>query len=347
MIKGLVISSPSFFEYNMDFQVLKKIIEDNDSFLITTHVNPDADAIGSEIALHIMLNKLGKKSYIINHSYTPYYLQFLDPENIIKKFNPDTDRKYFDEADVLIGLDFNRLNRLVSMEKVFSESKKIKVCIDHHQDSEDFVSYSFDDDQYSATGHIIYDFIKKTGIVKLDYDIAYPLYAAIMTDTGSFRFERTNAELHRIIASLLDLGVDPVEVYDKIYDQSKLSKIQLLGRALDSIKLVSDNRIGYMFLTREDIIKYVASESDTDGFVNYTLSIENVVLGMFFIELKNGFKVSFRSKGKIPVDKLAAKFGGGGHINAAGVRFRDLSMDKEMKNILETAEKFLINNYQE
>ena len=331
----------------MDFQVLIKLIEDNDSFLITTHVNPDADAIGSEIALYKVLKKLGKIIHIINHSYTPYYLQFLDPKSIIKRFNPDTDRKYFDEADVLIGLDFNRLNRLVSMEKAFSESKKIKVSIDHHQDSEDFVNYSFDDDRYSATGHIIYDFIKKTGIVELDYDIAYPLYAAIMTDTGSFRFERTNAELHRIIAGLLDLGVDPVDVYDKVYDQSKMGKIRLLGKALDSIKLIGENRIGYMFLTRKDFIESDASESDTDGFVNYTLSIENVVLGMLFIELKNGFKVSFRSKGKIPVDKLAAQFGGGGHINAAGVRFDALSMNKEMNNILRSAEKFLTNNYQE
>ena len=331
----------------MDFQKLKKILEQNNSFLVTTHVNPDADAIGSEIALYKVLKKLGKKIFIINHSATPYYLQFLDTENIIKKFNPDTDKKYFDETDVLIGVDFNRLNRLASMEKVFSESKKIKISIDHHQDSEDFVNYYFDDDQYSATGHIIYDFITQSGIVKLDYEIAYPLYAAIMTDTGSFRFERTNAELHRVIANLLDLGVNPVEVYDKIYDQSKPGKIRLLGKALDSIKLIGENRIGYMFLTQKDFTESNASESDTDGFVNYSLSIENVVLGMLFIELKNGFKVSFRSKGKIPVDKLAAIFGGGGHKNAAGVRFHNSSMDEKMNDILKTAEKFLTNNSRE
>jgi len=328
----------------MDFKLLKKIIEDNNSFLITTHVNPDADAIGSEIAMYEVLKKLGKKIRIINHSLTPYYLQFLDSENVIKKFNPDTDKKYFDEADVLIALDFNRLNRLASMEKVFSESKKIKIRIDHHQDSEDFVNYCFDDDNSSATGHILYNFVNQSNIVKLDRKIAYPLYAAIMTDTGSFRFERTNAELHRVIANLLDTGVDPVEVYDKIYDQSKLSKIRLLGRALDSIKLIGEEKIGYMLLTRKDFSDSNASESDTDGFVNFTLSIENVVLGILFIELNQGFKVSFRSKGKIAVDKLAAQFGGGGHTNAAGVRFHNSSIDEEMNNILNTAEIYLMNN---
>jgi len=331
----------------MDFQLLKKIIEENSSFLITTHVNPDADAIGSEIALYKVLKKLGKKAHIINHSQTPYYLQFLDPGYITKKFNPDNDKKYFEESDVLIGMDFNRLNRLASMEKVFSESKKIKISIDHHQDSEEFVDHYFDDDKYAATGHIIYDFIEQTGIVELDYEIAYQLYAAIMTDTGSFRFERTTAELHRVVANLLDVGVNPVEVYDKVYDQCKISKIKLLGRALDSIKLIGKNRIGYMCLTKKDIEEFNASESDTDGFVNYTLSIEKVVVGMLFIELKRGFKISFRSKGNIPVDKLAAQFGGGGHINASGVRFHDLSIEKEMNNILKKAEEFLNNKYQE
>ena len=235
----------------MDFKLLKKIIEDNDSFLLTTHVNPDADAIGSEIAMYEVLKKLNKKISIINHSETPYYLQFLDSENIIRKFNPDTDKKYFEEADVLIALDFNRLNRLASMANTFSESNKIKIRIDHHQDSEDFVDHFFDDKNSSATGHILYNFITQSNIVELDHKIAYPLYAAIMTDTGSFRFERTNAELHRVIANLLDTGVDPVEVYDKIYDQSKPGKLRLLGRALDSIKLIGNDKIAYMKFNSE------------------------------------------------------------------------------------------------
>ncbi len=226
--------------------------------------------------------------------------------------------------------------------KIFQNSKKLKICIDHHQDEEDFVDHQFIDTTYSATGHIIYDFIKKTGIVKLDYDLAYPIYAAIMTDTGSFRFERTTPELHRIAAELLELNVNPGEVYDKIYEQSYLSKVKLLGTALESLKLHGDEqKIGYMILNQEDFLKCNGIESDTDNFVNFSLSVQNVKIGLLFIELKEGFKVSFRSKGNIPMNKLAAEFNGGGHINAAGARFHKEKMNEMIPIILKKAEEYL------
>jgi len=294
--------------------------------------------------MYRFLKALGKHVYIINHSSMPYNLEFLDPDNIIIKFEEGRDKKVFDEADVLIALDFNRTNRMVSMQKLFSESDKIKVCIDHHQDPEDFVDHYFVDDQYSSTGHIIYDFIEQTKLVDLSYEIAYPLYAAIMTDTGSFRFERTTSELHKIIAGLLETGVDPVEVYDRIYDQSKISKVKLLGRSLDTLKLIDSNRVGYMYILQSTFSELDASETDTENFVNYPLSIENVVVSLLFIELKNGFKVSFRSKGNIPVNKIAANFGGGGHTNAAGARFHNSKMNDEMPKILNFTIEFF-NNY--
>lgn len=323
----------------MDFNNLKNIINDNNSFLLTTHVNPDADAIGSEIALYKILSKLGKKVYIINHSATPYNLASLDSGNIILKFDEERDKKIFKSVDVIITLDFNSAHRTVSMKKEILNFNKTKVCIDHHQGTDDFADHHFVDDSYSATGHILYEFVNKTKIVEIDYEIAYQLYAAIMTDTGSFRFSRTTPELHIIIADLLTKGVDPSEVYDKIYDQSDFSKIKLLGRTLTSLKLLNKN-IGYMYISQEDFIESGAVESDTDNFVNFTLAIEDVVIGLLFLELKNGFKVSFRSKGDIPVNKLAGKYGGGGHINAAGARFHDVKLVDEYKTILETTENF-------
>ena len=146
---------------------------------------------------------------------------------------------------------------------------------------------------------------------------------------------------------MLNTGVDPVEIYDKIYDQSKISKIRLLGRALDTLKLIENDKIGYMFITQDTFDELNAFESDTENFVNYTLSIENVVLGLLFIELKKGFKVSFRSKGNLPVNKLAAKFGGGGHTNAAGARFYDANMIEEIEHILDTTKEFFKNYKQE
>lgn len=330
----------------IDFKKLTDIIFANQSFLITTHVNPDADAIGSEIAFHKLLSVLGKKSKIVNHSETPYNLKFLDSDNIIEKYDEAVHKSLLDSSDVLVALDFNRADRTVSMQRAFSESKQLKICIDHHQDPEDFVDFKFLDIDYAATGHILFDFIRKTKIINLNKDIAAPLYAAIMTDTGSFRFERTTADLHRLIAELLDTGIDPTDIYDQLYDESKLSKIKLLGRCLSSLKLISNDLIGYMILTQKDFDELSAMESDTENFVNFIISIESVKVGLLFIELKNGFKVSFRSKGKIPANKLAGVFGGGGHLNAAGARFRDVRMFDMIPKILKEAENFF-NNYSE
>jgi phosphoesterase RecJ-like protein len=325
-----------------DFDKLKEIILSHNSFLLTTHVNPDADAIGSEVAFYLILKDLGKSIRIVNHHATPYNLEFLDVDNKIEKYNPDLHKNIFNEADVLVALDFNRSDRMVSMTNAFNQAKKIKVCIDHHQDAENFADAYFVDTDYCATGHIIFDFMKKTNIVPLTYPIAYQIYAAIMTDTGSFRFERTTPEIHKIAAELLEEGVIPGDVYDKIYDQSRFSKIRLLGKALDSLKIFGDvKKISYMVLTQDDFKNIDAIESDTDNFVNYCLSIENVVIGLLFLELKNGFKVSFRSKGNIPVNKLAKEYGGGGHINAAGARIVDGKLEDYLLNILKKTETYL------
>lgn len=325
----------------IDFEKLKNIVLGNSSFLLTTHVNPDADAIGSEIAFYHLLKKIGKRVFIVNYSTLPYNMEFLNKENIIQRFDEEIHKNIFNDVDVLVALDFNRADRTVRMENGFRKSNKLKICIDHHQDPEAFVDQQFIDTDYCSTGHIIYDFIKHTKIVELDFKIAEPLYAAIMTDTGSFRFDRTTAEVHNSIADLLKYGVNPEQVYDKLYDQSKFSKVKLLGRALNSINLLSDNKIGYMTITQKDFEELGAIESDTENFVNYNLSIENVVLGILFIELKNGFKVSFRSKGNIPVNKLASEFGGGGHINASGARFFTNNMMEMIPIILSKAELYL------
>ena len=220
-----------------DFSLLKNILQENNSFLLTTHVNPDADAIGSELAFYEVLKKLGKNVKTVNHSATPYNLEFMDEENIIEKYDEAIHSKIFDEADVVVVLDLNQANRVVKMEEGLRSFGKTKICIDHHQDSENFVNHFFGGTEYSATGEIIYDFIEQTNIVELDKRISDLLYAAIMTDTGSFRFERTTPKLHRITAKLLEHGVDPTDIYDKIYDQFKFGRIKLLGEALRSITL--------------------------------------------------------------------------------------------------------------
>lgn len=325
----------------IDFLQLKRIISENSSFLLTTHVNPDADAIGSEIALAIALKRGGKTAHIINYSETPYYLKYMDPEGIIKQYNAAEHDDLFEQVDVIIALDFNNSSRVVKMRDVIIKSPKLKICIDHHQNPEEFVNHFFIDTQYSSTGEIIFDFLKQSGLAKIDKDIAEPLYAAIMTDTGSFRFDRTTPKLHKVIAEILETGVNPNYVYDQIYDQSNFGKIKLLGEALSSLQVTAGGKIAYMSIYKGALVRHGADESDVDGFVNYCLSIKGVQVGVLFFELKDGFKVSFRSKGDIPVNKLAQEFGGGGHTNASGARLFDVSMPEYIPLMLKAAEKYL------
>lgn len=326
----------------IDFPKLKEIAEQYSSFLVTTHVNPDADAIGSQMAICKILKKLGKKVYAVNHSATPYYLEFLDSERIIEKYVPEKHDSIISECEVIIIADLNSINRTVKMEKAIRQSGALKVCIDHHQDPENFFDFKFCSTGYSATGEILYDFLKETGIVELDSGIAEELYSAIMTDTGSFRFERTSSKLHRIVADLLDTGVNPTQVYDRIYDQSRLSKIKLLGETLAGIQLNERKDLSWMVITKEMLERTGADEAEVDGFVNFCMSIQNIKIGILFFELKDGIKISFRSKGSTNVNKLASEFGGGGHVNASGARLFNVNLDESIIKVLNSAEKYLI-----
>ncbi|NLT50730.1 MAG: bifunctional oligoribonuclease/PAP phosphatase NrnA [Ignavibacteria bacterium] len=324
----------------MKFGELKKLLEENNNFIITTHVNPDADAIGSEMAVYYILKKLNKSIRIINYSETPYFLQFLDKEKKIEQYEPSHHDKLFSEKGVIIVVDMNQLSRTVKMENVLKNSSMEKVCIDHHQNPEGFENLQIIDSEYTSTGEIIYDFITQTGIVEPDYDIAVQIYSAIVTDTGSFKYNRTSSKTFRIAAELLDLGVKPHLILDKIYDENNLSKNRLLGRALNSMNLSADNKICYMEITRKDLSETGASEAELDGFVNYCLSVQGVEIGILFFELAEGLKVSFRSKGEVNVSQLAGEFGGGGHINAAGLRIYNPDSNNYKLKILESAQKY-------
>jgi len=328
----------------VDNKLLYQIVKENKSFLLSTHVNPDADAIGAEMAFYLILKKLDKQVYVINYNATPYFLEFLDPEKVIRKFDANEHSVLFEKVNVLTILDLNNSGRLRKIETPFLQSKKLKICIDHHQDPEKFVDHCFNDSNYSATSQIIYNFIKETQIVQLTKEIAIPLYAGIMTDLGSFHFERTTPEVHRIVAELIEAGANPVEIYDKIYDQSGFSKIKLLGETLSSIKINNLNEIAFMVVTQESVARSGADESEVDGFVNYCLSIKGMKIGILFFELKDGVKISFRSKGSIPVHHLAEQFGGGGHINAAGARLFNTGLNKVVEEVLIKTESFLKEN---
>ncbi len=330
----------------MTFQELKDLLLKYNSFVITTHVNPDADALGSEIAMYHILQNYNKNVRIINYSNIPENLLFMGEGINIEKYNSDTHDIVIKEVDVVLFVDLNTVSRTKGMEVPIRESKSIKICIDHHEYPENFTENMYINTKSCSTGEIIYNFIKETNICLVDLNIANVLYAAIMTDTGSFRYDRTTSHTHRIIAEFLDLGVVPYKLHDLIYDNSSYGKTKLLGEVLSNLQINDSKNVCYMVITSEMLKRLNVEESEVDGFVNYNLSIKGILVGILFLELEDGFKVSIRSKGIIPVNLLAKEYGGGGHINASGIRFVNQKMNDFIAEIVYKAENY-INKYME
>jgi phosphoesterase RecJ-like protein len=325
------------------YKKFKNDLESSSKIILTCHVNPDGDAIGSELALYYTLKKKGKEVQIINHSETPYTLAFLDTEKVIQKYDAKIHDEIISNSDLIVFLDMNVLNRVVSMVDICKKFKGKTWVVDHHTDAENFADGYILNTEACATGEIIYDFFQQEKFAEIDSPIAIALYTAIMTDTGSFRFDRTTPRIHRIIADLMEFGIRPEIIYEQIYDQGEIGRLKLLGYALETLSLNSTKEICYMIINRKALEKTGCDEADIEGFVNYTTSVRGVKMGMLFYELPEGFKVSFRSKGKIPVNKLAAEFGGGGHLNASGARIPKGKIEEYLNKIITSAEKYLTN----
>ncbi len=323
------------------YKKFRKDLESSSKIVLTCHVNPDGDAIGSELALYYALKKMKKNVQIINHSETPYTLAFLDEGKIIQKYNHKIHDEIISNSELMVFLDMNVLNRVVSMVNICKKFKGKTWVVDHHTDAENFAGDYILNTNACATGEIIYDFFKKEKFVELDSQIAIALYTAIMTDTGSFRFDRTTPRIHRIVADLMEFGIRPELIYEQIYDQGEIGRLKLLGYALETLSLNSTKEICHMTISLKALKETGTDEADIEGFVNYTTSVRGVKIGMLFYELPNGFKVSFRSKGNIPVNKLAAEFGGGGHLNASGARIPNGKIKEYLNIIVGAAEKYL------
>jgi phosphoesterase RecJ-like protein len=324
--------------------MLEKIldfIKNHDNFVITSHVNPDGDSIGSEIALYKYLIKQGKRVEVINYSKTPDNYIFLDSGKIIKQFDENLHKQLISNAEVILILDTNEYSRLRTMAPLIKESPAKKVCIDHHLGESNGFDYYYSDTDSPATGEILFKMFTLNGINNIDKEIAVPLYTAIMTDTGSFRFPRTDSETHQIIAKLIEAGADPVSIFGEVYDKSPLGRIKLLSRFLNNLKTAHDNKLAYANISVKDFEDTGTNVFDTEGFSHHLMSINTVQIGVIFTQTPRGVKISFRSKGDIYVNKLAKEFGGGGHMNAAGAWIDNGDMNKLTEEIISKSEKYL------
>lgn len=326
---------------SLDYNSFKILCETHNRFVLTTHVNPDGDGLGCEVALARLLTSLGKQVTILNYNQTPENYLFLEALYPIIQFDASQHAEIIENAEVIILLDANSPKRVVDMEPYIRKSSAKKVCIDHHLEPGDFADLYLLDEQSTATGEILYNFICSLSEKYIDHEIATALYTAIMTDTGSFRYQKTDSETHTIIAHLLQAGADPVEIFNQVYEQASVDRMRLLGLALANMRTMYDGRLAYMTLTRIMFESTGTSEAETDAFVPYTLALKGVQIGIMFSELDGMIKVNFRSKGDIRINELAKEFGGNGHINAAGARILQADLEETVKKVIQSAGAFV------
>ena len=317
----------------MSIRTVKQAIKKFNKFLITSHINPEGDAIGSQVAMASLLKKLGKESAMLDDSPVPNLLQFMKgTEHILKEMPHDFN---YQAVIILDSPDLARIGRVSE----YIKKDPVIINIDHHISNVNFGKFNWVEPEFSSAGEMVYDLFRAFK-VKIALDEAIVLYAAIMTDTGSFRYSNTSSKTHRIVAELIDIGVKPYEMHTKIYETSSIQDTNLLGESLQTMKLTDDGKIAWLWVTKEMLKKTKASLEGTEGIINFARSIGGVEIAILFREIgtEGRVKVSFRSKGEVDVNKLAAEFGGGGHPTASGCTVFGKIEDVE-KKVLEKAKE--------
>ncbi|MDP8230548.1 MAG: bifunctional oligoribonuclease/PAP phosphatase NrnA [Candidatus Gorgyraea atricola] len=319
----------------MNAKSIKKIITKFDTFFISAHINPEGDSVGSQIALASLLKRLGKKVMIVNESPVPHILRFMNGvDGILKELPRNAD---FQAAVILDCPDMSRLGKVAEC----VTKDKVVINIDHHISNENFGQHNWVDAKTSSAGEMVFELFKEFKL-KIEYDEAVAMYVAIMTDTGSFKYTNTSSKTHRIVAELMDTGVEPYDIYSRIYETSSLQNTSLLGSALQTLKVSEDGKIAWLWVTKEMLKNTKASLEGTEGIINFARSIDGVEIAAFFRETgtENRIKVSFRSKGKADVNKLASFFNGGGHATASGCTVFG-KMEEVEKKVLDKARSLL------
>ena len=307
---------------------INTLLTPENKIVILTHYNPDGDAIGSSLGLKHYLKAKGIYAEVIVPNDFPKFLKWMPEAKkvIIAEYKRKLAADMIAAADVIFCLDFNSPSRIGLLGDWLVKAQGKKILIDHHQQPEPF-DFVYSDTVIPATSQMIYHFIEAMEDEKLvNQDMAECMYTGIMTDTGGFRFRSTSATTHRIIANLIEKGADPAMITSNTWDTNTVSRLHLLALVLGRIEVVNDGTVAILSLTRNELKEFGFQKGDTEGFVNYGLSIAGVKMSAFFMEdLYDDFiKISFRSKDDVDVNQFSRKyFNGGGHINAAGGKSND------------------------
>lgn len=312
-----------------------KSIREHTNFVLTTHVNPEGDAIGSEVALGAFLEDLGKKVTIVNSSPTPLNSAFLDPDGKIKVYPADYDQKTIENADAVIIVDVNNWAHVgVFADAIRNSPPRPRICIDHHQGGDEgFADIVVSDTSAAAAGVMVYELIRfmKGEITPC---IADAIYTSIITDTGTFRFSNTDERVFRIAADLAAGGVEPFSLHRKVFSKTPAA-VKLLGSVLGTLDGTPDGKLAWIHATRSMFDDAGADYEDSDGLLEIVRSTKGIEFCLFFKELPSGkIKISFRSNGKVDVYEIARQLGGGGHRMASGVSVAG-PMDDAIRNVVD------------
>jgi bifunctional oligoribonuclease and PAP phosphatase NrnA len=292
--------------------------------VITMHQKPDADAMGSTLGLYHFLIQFGHQATVISPTNWASFLNWMPACKTVLDYERDTDKAniLLDDADWIFCLDFNVLGRTKRMADKLMEVKGDRILIDHHQEPQTEVfAYGISNTAKSSTAEMVFDFIVASGhSEKINQDVAQCIYAGVMTDTGSFRFPSTSASVHRMIAELKEKGLEHSPVHEALFDNFSENRFRFIGNVLmNRMEVFYEYNTALIAIPAQDLVKYDIKTGDTEGLVNYPLSIEGIKLAAIIIDRGEERKCSFRSKGDFDVNTFARKyFGGGGHFNAAG-----------------------------
>lgn len=308
----------------LELASLKELLAEPKHIVITTHHKPDGDAMGSSLGLYNYLIQKGHQVRVITPSDYPAFLQWLpnNPEVIIYTEKPVESKELVANADLIFCLDFNSLSRINELGNFVREAKAKKVMIDHHLEPEGFDDYRHWSINACATAQLVYDFIVRVMGEKhlINKDVATCLYTGIMTDSGSFRFPTTTAEVHHIVAELINCGAENSKIHQLVYDNFSENRLRFLGNCLlNKLEVFYEYNSALIVVTKEELAHYKLTTGDTEGVVNYALSINGIRLAALIIERPDRVKLSLRSTGDFPANEICKKyFNGGGHRNAAG-----------------------------
>jgi len=324
-----------------EFSSFKKLIEVSNEIVITSHQNPDADAIGSAVGMHLYLQSIGKQSTILFTDSAPYNLSFIDSFSDIKLYSHNEHFAFLQTIDLCIVLDVNTRTRLKQLGEDLAIVNPTLILIDHHQDPTIQPTLGIVDTDSPSTCELIYTLLVHDESFSPSKELASALYSGIYMDTGGFRFPRTDAETLLIAAELIHFGADPILIYDSIINTAPLGRSQLVGRAFTSMKLCYDNRVCILSISKKDMEETNTTLEHTNGIVATILEISGMRLGVLLIEDNDRIKISFRSKNNFPANKLANEFNGGGHFYAAGGSLpATFSLSNAGDKVAEAVEKF-------